>query len=67
MAVRLDKPMKRELELEGELYTVIIDPTGVKIVEKGKRKGHELTWKALLSGEAELTQSLKISLDALGG
>ncbi|MDQ6888434.1 MAG: hypothetical protein M3068_14265 [Gemmatimonadota bacterium] len=67
MTTRLDKPLRRELEIDGELYTVTLDPAGVKITGKGKRKGHTLTWQALLSGEAELTQSLKISLDALGG
>ncbi len=67
MTTPLDRPLRRELEIEGLLYTVTLDPEGVKITEKGKRKGHSLTWKALLSGEAELTQALKISLDALRG
>ena len=67
MTARLGKAMRRELELDGQLYTVTIDPEGVKITEKGKRKGRAITWKSLLSGDAELTQSLRISLDALGG
>ena len=40
MATRLDKTIKRELELEGRLYTVIVSPEGVKIMPKGRRKGH---------------------------
>ncbi len=44
MATRLDKTIKRELELEGRLYTVSVSPEGVKIVPKGRRKGHELSW-----------------------
>ena len=39
MATKLDKAIKRELEVEGKLYTVTISPAGVKVVEKGKRKG----------------------------
>jgi hypothetical protein len=30
MATRLDKTLKRELEVEGKLYTVTISPEGVK-------------------------------------
>ena len=64
MPPKLDKTIKRELEVAGEPYTVTISPEGVKITPKGHRKGHEITWQALLSGDAELTQALKISLEA---
>ena len=39
MAAKLDKLIKRELELDGKLYTVTISPEGVKITPKGARKG----------------------------
>ena len=32
MATKLEKPIRRELELGGRLYTVTISPAGVKIV-----------------------------------
>lgn len=64
MATKLDKAIKRELEVEGKLYTVTISPAGVKVVEKGKRSGHELPWSAIISGDAALTRDLKVSLDA---
>ena len=64
MATKLDKAIKRELEIEGKLYTVTISPDGVKVVEKGKRNGHELSWSAVISGDAALTRDLKVSLDA---
>ena len=63
MATRLDKTIKRELELDGKLYTVSVSPQGVKVVPKGGREGHELSWAALVSGEAELRRDLNISLD----
>jgi len=62
MATRLDKTIKRELELDGRLYTVIVSPEGVKIVPKGRRKGYELSWASLISGEAELRRDLDLSL-----
>ena len=67
MATRLDKTLKRELEIEGKLYTVTISPEGVKITAKGARKGPEMTWQTLLSGDAELRRDLKVSVDAYSG
>jgi hypothetical protein len=63
VATRLDKTIKRELELGGQLYTVSMNPDGVRIVAKGKRKGHEISWETLLSGDAELRRDLNMSLD----
>lgn len=54
MATKLDKTIKRELELEGKLYTVAISPEGVKVTPKGARKGHEMSWSTLVgSGDSE--------------
>ena len=64
MATKLDKPIKRELEHEGALYTVTISPDGIRVVEKGKRKGRELPWSTIISGDAELSEALRISVDA---
>jgi hypothetical protein len=65
MATKLDKPIKRELEIDGRTYMVTVSPEGVKVVEKGKRKGQELTWSALVSGDAALAVGLQASLEAL--
>jgi hypothetical protein len=65
MATRLDKPIKRELEIDGRTYMVTVSPEGVKVVEKGKRKGQELSWSALVSGDAALAAGLQASLDSL--
>ncbi len=62
MATRLDKTIKRELELDGKFYTVSLSPRGIKVVPKGGRKGHEVSWTELLSGEVELRRDLKLSL-----
>ena len=67
MAVKLEKTIKRELEMDGRSYTVAISPEGVKVTEKGKRKGREISWRAIISGDAQLAEELKTSLDALGG
>ena len=67
MTPKLDHPIKRELKIGRELYTVVMSPEGVKIALKGRRKGREISWQTLLSGDAELAQQLKMSVDAYGG
>lgn len=62
MATKLDKPLKREIQVRGQPYVLTITPEGLKLVPKGKRKGQELAWEALVSGEAALATALNASL-----
>jgi hypothetical protein len=63
MATKLDKPLKRELAIDGNPYMLTIDPNGMKLAPKGRRKGQEISWKALVSGEAALAKALNASLE----
>jgi hypothetical protein len=63
MTTKLDKPLKRELSIDGKPFVLTITPEGLKLVPKGKRKGHELAWAPLVSGEAALAVALNASLD----
>jgi hypothetical protein len=63
MAVKLERPLKREIEVEGTAYTLTVTPEGLRLVEKGRRKGHELLWKELVSGGAALAAALNASLE----
>ncbi len=67
MATKLEKTLKREIEIDGKAYMVAISPEGVKVTQKGFRRGPELTWRSIISGEAETTQQLKSSIGATGG
>ena len=64
MATKLDKTIKRELELDGKLYTVTMSPEGVKITPTGARKGQEITWATLLGGDTDLRREVNVSVDA---
>lgn len=64
MATKLDKAIKRELVHGDKTYTITIAPEGLKVVEKGKRNGRELSWSSIISGDATLNENLKISVDA---
>ena len=63
MATRLDKPLKREIDIDGKPYMLTITPDGLKLTEKGRRKGHSLEWRNLVSGEAALAAALNASLE----
>ena len=63
MATKLDKALKRELDIGGEPYMLTINPEGLKLVPKGKRNGQELAWKDIVSGNVALTAALSASLD----
>ncbi|MBH1641906.1 hypothetical protein I5U75_00175 [Stenotrophomonas maltophilia] len=58
----LDKPLRRELHIDGQPYTLTVAPEGLKLVEKGRRKGITLRWQALVSGDAALATALQASL-----
>ena len=62
MATKLEKELKRELDVNGEPYIVTISPEGLKLTRKGSRKGQELAWKDLVGGEAALAVALNASL-----
>jgi hypothetical protein len=67
MTAKLDKTIKRELEFDGKTYTIAIGPDGVKVTEKGRRNGPEMSWRSIIRGEATLASELNRSIDATGG
>lgn len=62
MATKLDRTLKREIRINGTAYMVAIDPEGLKLTEKGRRKGVELKWQDLVSGDAALATALNASV-----
>ena len=64
MTTKLARPFKRELEVNGEKYTLTLDPDGLKLVAKGRRKGIELKWDAIVGGDAALATALNAQLEA---
>lgn len=62
MTTKLQQPFKRELDLNGEKFTLTVSPEGFKLVQKGRRKGIELAWNAIVGGDAALATALNASL-----
>jgi len=64
MTTKLDGPLKREVDIAGAPYTLTLTAEGMTLVAKGKRKGFQLTWTDLVSGDAALATALNASLSA---
>jgi hypothetical protein len=62
---KLDKPIKRELSLKNGAHVLTIDPGGLRLTKKGRRKGIEIAWKDLVSGDAAMAVALNASVGKL--
>jgi hypothetical protein len=62
MTTKLNSAFKRELDINGEKYTLTVTPEGFRLVLKGKRKGVEMNWTSFVNGEAALATALNASL-----
>ena len=62
MATKLEKPLRREISIGGQPFVVTLAPEGVKLAGKGRRKGLELRWEDVISGEAALAAALRASI-----
>jgi hypothetical protein len=62
LTTKLDSQLKRELSILGKPYTLTLSPEGLNLAPKGRRKGYELAWVDLVSGDAALATALNASL-----
>ena len=61
---KLEKELKREIVIDDKPYVVTISPQGLKLTEKARRKGQELAWKDLVTGDAALATALNASVES---
>ena len=64
MTTKLESELKRELFIDGTPYTLSITPDRFVLALKGRRKGVEISWSDLISGDAALATALNASLKA---
>ena len=64
MATKLTKEIRREIEIDGEPFTVAISPTGVKLTKKRFRSGRALSWRALWAGASEGDSESEVGSEA---
>jgi hypothetical protein len=47
MPTKLEKTIRREIEIDGEPFTISISPDGFRLTRKRFRSGVALSWKSL--------------------
>ena len=47
MTLKLTTPLRREIEIDGETYTLLVSAEGVRLTRKRFRSGRFLTWRSL--------------------
>ena len=65
MTTKLAKPLRREIAIADNPYIVTISPEGLKLTAKGKRKGVEIAWADMVSGQAALATALNASVEQM--
>ncbi len=61
---KLEGVLKRELMIGRAAYTLAVSPQGFVLALKGRRKGLDIKWADLVSGDAALATALNASLSA---
>ena len=64
MTTKLEGELKRELLIDGTPYTLTVTPDKFVLALKGRRKGVEIMWADVVSGDAALATALNASLTA---
>lgn len=65
MATKLDKTIRREIEIDGEPFTIAISPDGFRLTRKRFRSGVALSWKSLWSRHGgDAAEGAKHDVDA---
>lgn len=64
MTTKLAGDLRRELLIGQQAYTLTISPHGFVLALKGRRKGLEIAWADLVSGDVAMATALNASLSA---
>ena len=47
MTTKLTTPLRREIEIDGEPFTIVLTPRGIRLTRKRFRTARVATWRAL--------------------
>ena len=50
MTLKLTTPLRREIVIDGEPFTVVVSAEGIRLTRKRFRSGRALSWRALWQG-----------------
>ena len=64
MTTALDRPLRREIRIDDKPYTLTLSGDGFTLTEKRRRRGFELQWRDVVSGDAQLAAALATGMPA---
>ena len=47
MTLKLTTPLRREIDIDGEPFTIVVSGDGIRLTRKRFRSGRALSWRAL--------------------
>ena len=53
MTLKLTTPLRREIEIDGEPFTVVVSADGIRLTRKRFRSGRTISWRALRDSSGE--------------
>ncbi|HEX9483634.1 MAG TPA: hypothetical protein VF929_03600 [Gemmatimonadaceae bacterium] len=61
MTTKLVRPIRREIEIDGDAFTILLTQTGIRLTRKRFRQGRTVSWRSLreLSERATLGNDVK--------
>ncbi|MEO8336418.1 MAG: hypothetical protein ABI664_15670 [bacterium] len=63
MTTKLTEPLRREIEIDGEAYTVLLTPQGLRLSRKRFRQGRQMAWRTIWQqGEPESSENTDASV-----
>jgi hypothetical protein len=65
MTLKLITPLRREIEMDGEVFTVVISADGIRLTRKRFRSGRALSWRALWERGSDELESSRVEDGAL--
>lgn len=47
MTLKLTTPLRREIDIDGEPFTIVVSADGIRLTRKRFRSGRAISWRAL--------------------
>jgi hypothetical protein len=60
MTLKLTTPLRREIEIDGETFTVMISSEGIRISRKRFRRGRSLSWSAVWANGGDEAEGQRV-------
>ncbi len=54
MTLKLTTPLRREIHIDGEPFTIVVSADGIRLTRKRFRSGRAISWRALWESGIEV-------------